>query len=179
MKSNIGTSFNDTQSGFTIVELLIVIVVIAILAAITVVAFNGIQGRAQTSKINSDFSTLSKAIAAAQVQTSGPMKDVVLDSNINTACQTQPAGTDLAALPRSHACWIRYDAALDKLSIASNMNVRGLTDPWGRPYWIDSNEAEASATDCRKDELAVYARPFNGTNRTDNVRLPFVTPACL
>ena len=31
------------SKGFTIVELLIVIVVIAILAALTIVAFNGIQ----------------------------------------------------------------------------------------------------------------------------------------
>lgn len=35
-----------TKSGFTIVELLIVIVVIAILAAISIVAYNGIQQRA-------------------------------------------------------------------------------------------------------------------------------------
>lgn len=34
----------ERQIGFTIVELLIVIVVIGILAAITVVAYNGIQG---------------------------------------------------------------------------------------------------------------------------------------
>ena len=38
------------QNGFTIVELLIVIVVIAILAAITVVAFNGVQQRARNSQ---------------------------------------------------------------------------------------------------------------------------------
>lgn len=35
--------------GFTIVELLIVIVVIGILAAITIVAYNGIQNRSKTS----------------------------------------------------------------------------------------------------------------------------------
>ena len=38
------------QSGFTIVELLIVIVVIAILAAISIVAYNGIQQRSNNSK---------------------------------------------------------------------------------------------------------------------------------
>lgn len=38
------------QTGFTIVELLIVIVVIAIIAAITVVAFNGVQQRAKNSQ---------------------------------------------------------------------------------------------------------------------------------
>lgn len=37
------------QTGFTIVELLIVIVVIGILAAITIVAFNGIQQRARNT----------------------------------------------------------------------------------------------------------------------------------
>ncbi len=45
--------------GFTIVELLIVIVVIGILAAITIVAYNGIQQRANnTSRINAVSQTL-------------------------------------------------------------------------------------------------------------------------
>ena len=50
------------QHGFTIVELLIVIVVIAILAAITVVAYNGIQARARDNIRMADLSSLVKAI---------------------------------------------------------------------------------------------------------------------
>lgn len=53
------------HSGFTIVELLIVIVVIGILAAITVVAYNGVQQRARDAKMDS---TLQSAAKKAQVE---------------------------------------------------------------------------------------------------------------
>lgn len=49
------------QTGFTIVELLIVIVVIAILAAISIVAYNGIQQRARDNVRKSDVATIVKA----------------------------------------------------------------------------------------------------------------------
>lgn len=49
------------QKGFTIVELLIVIVVIGILAAITIVAYNGIQSRANNQKTISAVSAYTKA----------------------------------------------------------------------------------------------------------------------
>jgi len=51
-------------SGFTIVELLIVIVVIAILAAITIVAYNGIQNRAKQSSAQSRLAQANKKILA-------------------------------------------------------------------------------------------------------------------
>ena len=44
-----------TQSGFTIVELLIVIVVLAILAALMILGFNGIKERADTTSVKSDL----------------------------------------------------------------------------------------------------------------------------
>lgn len=53
---------NSKQRGFTIVELLIVVVVIAILAAITIVAYNGISTRAVESTLKSDLSTGAKQI---------------------------------------------------------------------------------------------------------------------
>ena len=52
------------DKGFTIVELLIVIVVIAILAAITIVAYNGIQNRARASANQSGANTLIKKAEA-------------------------------------------------------------------------------------------------------------------
>ena len=48
--------------GFTIVELLIVVVVIAILASISVVAYNGVQQRARDSRRISDIQMINKAI---------------------------------------------------------------------------------------------------------------------
>lgn len=50
------------KDGFTIVELLIVIVVIAILAAITIVAYNGIQARARDNVRKQDLAYLAKAL---------------------------------------------------------------------------------------------------------------------
>lgn len=50
------------QTGFTIVELLIVIVIIGILATITIIAYNGIQSRARVSSVQSTLESVNKTI---------------------------------------------------------------------------------------------------------------------
>lgn len=50
------------QRAFTIVELLIVIVVIGILAAITIVAYNGVQSRARDAERQTEMKTIEKAL---------------------------------------------------------------------------------------------------------------------
>lgn len=52
----------NKKPGFTIVELLIVIVVIGILAAISIVAYNGIQERSQFTTYKSELKNLNTAI---------------------------------------------------------------------------------------------------------------------
>ena len=58
------------HTGFTIVELLIVIVVIAILAAITIVAYNGVQQRARDARRATDLSNIAKGIQRWSIETS-------------------------------------------------------------------------------------------------------------
>lgn len=55
---------NKRSTGFTIVELLIVIVIIGILAAITIVAYNGIQERARASSVSSALSQAARKVGA-------------------------------------------------------------------------------------------------------------------
>jgi prepilin-type N-terminal cleavage/methylation domain-containing protein len=54
-----------SEKGFTIVELLIVIVVIGILAAIVIVAYNGVQNRAKTTSSQAASETVRKKAEAA------------------------------------------------------------------------------------------------------------------
>lgn len=58
------------KSGFTIVELLIVIVIIAILAAITLVVFNGVQQRARTSSVKSALSQATRKLEIYKAENS-------------------------------------------------------------------------------------------------------------
>lgn len=59
------------NTGFTIVELLIVIVVIAILAAISIVAYNGIQQRARDARREQDMAMIKKTLLLYQADNGG------------------------------------------------------------------------------------------------------------
>lgn len=59
----------SSYSGFTIVELLIVIVVIGILATIVIVAFNGIQSQAAASAAKNSLQSAAKAMEVAKATT--------------------------------------------------------------------------------------------------------------
>jgi general secretion pathway protein G len=61
-------SYSGNNSGFTIVELLVVIVVIGILAAITIVSYSGISQRAIAASLQSDLASAQKQLLIYQTE---------------------------------------------------------------------------------------------------------------
>jgi general secretion pathway protein G len=82
--------------GFTIVELLIVIVVIGILAALVVVTYNGIQQKARDTERKTDINALHGQLEAYQAQ-NGKYPTL---ANVNDTAfrSTDMKGLDAAAL---------------------------------------------------------------------------------
>lgn len=166
---------NHTYRGFTIVELLIVVVVIAILAAITIVGYNGIQSRAKDAKTNSDIATYQKAITIARNNTGKVLKDITLSTYSLSNCVSaagNPDGTEPRDLPKTHGCWVAYYSNLTRIGDAAGMNLDGLRagDNRGNPYGLDENEGET----CSSDALFLFTG--SGINRT-TVSIPR-TAAC-
>ena len=81
------TSLNITPKnfgGFTIVELLVVIVVIGILAAITIISYTGISSKASVSSLQSDLSNAKKQLALYYVDHG------VYPTSLSNNCPTNP-----------------------------------------------------------------------------------------
>ena len=78
------TKIPSTNSAFTIVELLVVIVVIGILAAITIVSYTGISSKAIASSLQSDLSSAKKQLALYYIDHGVYPKDIVNNCPIDT-----------------------------------------------------------------------------------------------
>lgn len=108
------------RKGFTIVELLIVIVVIAILAAITIVAYNGIQTRANNTQTISGTKEFIKVYNAYATEKG--------DYPTGTGClgEGYPGGRCLSQqLVNSAVCWSTGGATENTLNTTLKQYLGG------------------------------------------------------
>jgi general secretion pathway protein G len=118
--------------GFTIVELLIVIVVIAILAAISIVAYNGIQDRARESLMKSELSTASKKLELYAID-EGKLPNTTGSQDAVDMTFSFPVG-----IPNVLLCGSNSDLAAGFTIIARDSDY---ADDW---YMLDSTTDQVS-----------------------------------
>jgi prepilin-type N-terminal cleavage/methylation domain-containing protein len=104
------------RPGFTIVELLIVIVVIGILAAITIVAYNGIQSRANDTRVKSGASQIEKAIIQWSIDTGAQPY-----SGYGTASAATTSGCPGATVASGWVATGTYTCALENILRARDL----------------------------------------------------------
>lgn len=181
---------SNRQIGFTIVELLIVIVVIGILAAITIVAYNGIQQRAKVSTVTSDLSSATQQLSLYEVDAgSYPATLAALNSGQglkastgttyqytgsgNTYCLTATNGTvsykvsNTALAPTQGGCaghGVGGAAAITNIAINPGFEN-------GTVGWSGSGITIASAPDWFQSGIASVKLTNTSTADTGDVRL--------
>ncbi|MFZ2836288.1 MAG: prepilin-type N-terminal cleavage/methylation domain-containing protein [Candidatus Saccharimonadales bacterium] len=162
----------NQQQGFTIVELLIVIVIIGILAAITIVAYNGIQERARSAAAQSLLSQTNKKVLSYQASEGSYPDDLttagVTDTNglqysmsATTYCLTATNGTtsyflgSSQASPQAGGCAGHGQGGVDAIT---NL-VRNPTAAVNTTDWAPTTSSGGNPTGSR---LTAQSTPLTG-----------------
>ena len=165
---------NKSRSGFTLVELFIVIVIIGVLSAVTTVAYSGLMTRAQNTKIKADISLLKKVAMSAREANSKPLGGFLsgCGGGGESACCLGSGNIDLTSESTAPQCWQAWKQNLSALSAGTGASLSNMVDPWGQPYIIETQEAAGS---CRQDSIYAVKPPVTGwgSTRLGTSNLPF------
>ena len=125
------------RAGFTLVEIMIVVAIIALLAAIAVPGFLRARKRSQASKILNDLRMISGAIDQYAIENSKQSTDPVLvvdwTKYIKKDTQLYDTGADLFGNPYG-------DQIVDSLPKVPQVTYEALSDVADNTFWSPYNQ---------------------------------------
>ncbi|OGL30484.1 hypothetical protein A3F37_01260 [Candidatus Saccharibacteria bacterium RIFCSPHIGHO2_12_FULL_41_12] len=147
-------SLKNKQQGFTIVELLIVIVVIGILAALVVTTFSGIQQKARDKERQTDIGALHSQLEAYYAQNGS--YPALAEVNTGSWRTDNMKGLDSAALqdPKGSAQTLAAAASATEYGYATNGGVACTTAAADcTSYILTANREEGTGLTFTKSSL--------------------------
>ncbi len=149
------------NNGFTIVELLVVIVVIGILAAITIVSYTGISQRAVVASVQSDLDNASKKLK--MYYTLYESYPTAMDGN---NCPTAPTTDSNYCLPYSASNTLTYSSVAPSTFhlTASNSTVSYSMTDSSAPTIATTANGSTAGNACPTNYIPVPGSGTYGTN---------------
>lgn len=151
--------FSVKLKGFTIIELLVVIVTLGILAGITAVSYRGIRERGDEARRKEDFAKIIDAVKGTRAKTGTTLAGSMNELSVGLNNCSADIDFRKERVRQTNDCFRHYHNFFNELERVSGVDLSRVRDGDGknRPYIIEMREG-VNGNNCDVDKIKYFDR---------------------